>query len=774
MGWKKTRFDQERSDKIDESKELDTARDLLARTSATLAHLDRQAVIRRWVEEASAAVIHNNNNKHPSPPHHQQQQHGGVVAGSTTVAKTASQWFAGGGGGSLEAGGTGGGTWWSPWRRTDSPPPVSVAAMPLLLHQAPVPPHEEQPLDFSVKYKPATAASMLKNGAATHHLGRHHRNNNKHHHYHHPPESSSSSSEDEGVGPPSSTAGSPGPLRGEDVCEPNVREKQFCKDHGKLWIENTETSWRPDVKVEEERTATLHARLGIGTGSDPMSRTEKDPSPSPTRGTPLNGDLSADERSVGSDAAADLAQDADSGDSDREALNLVTEVSQRNAGQASGTASSPSSGVSSQVTSSNTSGSTAASVQAALLSLNQLMSLGAQGQQLFLQNQLAAAAAGQMPVNSPLAGLGPQELQALQQTLQQHQHSLQQHLQQFVLFQPGAGGQLPAQAQFFLQNQVQQAVAQAAQQLQQLQKQQQQQQQQQQSHNNSQLSSPPNHHAAHHAALTQHHNTVNHQQHHPPSAGQPTHHHHHHHHSQHHIKAPQSRILEPSPEETTDLEELEQFAKTFKQRRIKLGFTQGDVGLAMGKLYGNDFSQTTISRFEALNLSFKNMCKLKPLLQKWLEDADSSLHNPNSLTNPLTTPEAIGRRRKKRTSIETSVRVALEKAFMQNPKPTSEEIALLAESLSMEKEVVRVWFCNRRQKEKRINPPTAAMGSPTICSVAGSTPSSMFASLANSLAGGSLSAMASPLSLVTSSGHGFGGPGGGPPTSAQSTIIKSE
>ena len=41
-----------------------------------------------------------------------------------------------------------------------------------------------------------------------------------------------------------------------------------------------------------------------------------------------------------------------------------------------------------------------------------------------------------------------------------------------------------------------------------------------------------------------------------------------------------------------------------------IGYTQGDVGLAMGKMYGNDFSQTTISRFEALNLSFKNMCKL--------------------------------------------------------------------------------------------------------------------------------------------------------------------
>ncbi|KAF1382705.1 hypothetical protein PFLUV_G00146530 [Perca fluviatilis] len=92
-----------------------------------------------------------------------------------------------------------------------------------------------------------------------------------------------------------------------------------------------------------------------------------------------------------------------------------------------------------------------------------------------------------------------------------------------------------------------------------------------------------------------------------------------------HSQTPPKRLDTPTLEEPSDLEELEQFAKTFKQRRIKLGFTQGDVGLAMGKLYGNDFSQTTISRFEALNLSFKNMCKLKPLLEKWLNDAGVSL-----------------------------------------------------------------------------------------------------------------------------------------------------
>ena len=143
------------------------------------------------------------------------------------------------------------------------------------------------------------------------------------------------------------------------------------------------------------------------------------------------------------------------------------------------------------------------------------------------------------------------------------------------------------------------------------------------------------------------------------------------------------------------MEELEQFAKMFKQKRIKLGYTQGDVGLAMGKMYGNDFSQTTISRFEALNLSFKNMCKLKPLLQKWLEDADSSMNSTSLFCNSLSAADSMGRRRKKRTSIETTVRIALERAFGQNPKPTSEEITYVADSLNMEKEVMRVWFCNR-------------------------------------------------------------------------------
>ncbi|CAI5438914.1 unnamed protein product [Caenorhabditis angaria] len=152
----------------------------------------------------------------------------------------------------------------------------------------------------------------------------------------------------------------------------------------------------------------------------------------------------------------------------------------------------------------------------------------------------------------------------------------------------------------------------------------------------------------------------------------------------------------------TCADDLEGFAKQFKQRRIKLGYTQADVGLALGTLYGNVFSQTTICRFEALQLSFKNMCKLKPLLFKWLEEADSTSSSPNSTFEKMTGQG--GRKRKKRTSIEVNVKSRLEYHFQSNQKPNAQEITQVAMELQLEKEVVRVWFCNRRQKEKRMTP----------------------------------------------------------------------
>lgn len=67
---------------------------------------------------------------------------------------------------------------------------------------------------------------------------------------------------------------------------------------------------------------------------------------------------------------------------------------------------------------------------------------------------------------------------------------------------------------------------------------------------------------------------------------------------------------------------MERFAEHFKQRRIKLGVTQADVGKALAhlKMPGvGSLSQSTICRFESLTLSHNNMVALKPILHSWLE-----------------------------------------------------------------------------------------------------------------------------------------------------------
>ena len=93
----------------------------------------------------------------------------------------------------------------------------------------------------------------------------------------------------------------------------------------------------------------------------------------------------------------------------------------------------------------------------------------------------------------------------------------------------------------------------------------------------------------------------------------------HHPHHPHHVM--------PMSDADTDPRELEAFAERFKQRRIKLGVTQCDVGKALAnlKLPGvGALSQSTICRFESLTLSHNNMIALKPVLMAWLDEAEAA------------------------------------------------------------------------------------------------------------------------------------------------------
>ncbi|XP_075042192.1 POU domain, class 5, transcription factor 1.2-like [Mixophyes fleayi] len=154
-----------------------------------------------------------------------------------------------------------------------------------------------------------------------------------------------------------------------------------------------------------------------------------------------------------------------------------------------------------------------------------------------------------------------------------------------------------------------------------------------------------------------------------------------------------------SDEEIPTSAEMEQFAKDLKHKRITLGYTQADVGYALGVLFGKTFSQTTICRFESLQLSFKNMCKLKPLLRSWLHEVETNDNLQEIISRGHVVPQA--QKRKHRTSIENNVKRRLENYFMHCSKPGAQEISQIARELNMDKDVVRVWFCNRRQKGKR-------------------------------------------------------------------------
>lgn len=150
-----------------------------------------------------------------------------------------------------------------------------------------------------------------------------------------------------------------------------------------------------------------------------------------------------------------------------------------------------------------------------------------------------------------------------------------------------------------------------------------------------------------------------------------------------------------------DPRELESFAERFKQRRIKLGVTQADVGAALAnlKIPGvGCLSQSTICRFESLTLSHNNMVALKPILEAWLEEAERAQREK------MSKPEIFngGDKKRKRTSIAAPEKRSLEAYFAVQPRPSSEKIAAIAEKLDLKKNVVRVWFCNQRQKQKRM------------------------------------------------------------------------
>ncbi|GLV32404.1 pou domain motif 3 [Carabus blaptoides fortunei] len=167
-----------------------------------------------------------------------------------------------------------------------------------------------------------------------------------------------------------------------------------------------------------------------------------------------------------------------------------------------------------------------------------------------------------------------------------------------------------------------------------------------------------------------------------------------------------------------NLDEIKEFAKAFKLRRLSLGLTQTQVGQALSITEGPAYSQSAIcsalasqmycaaqlssqqqAMFEKLDITPKSAQKIKPVLERWMKEAEERYKSgQNHLTDFIGVEPS--KKRKRRTSFTPQALELLNAHFERNTHPSGTEITGLAHQLGYEREVIRIWFCNKRQALK--------------------------------------------------------------------------
>lgn len=123
--------------------------------------------------------------------------------------------------------------------------------------------------------------------------------------------------------------------------------------------------------------------------------------------------------------------------------------------------------------------------------------------------------------------------------------------------------------------------------------------------------------------------------------------------------------------------DMKAFIKSFRAKRIALGYTQGDGDNELSHTNGHSsYSQSFISRFESKPLGLKAAEEMKSL--------------------------RICKKHRRRTSFSNETLQFLIHTFEQNAEPSSAEIVEISSELGMEPVKVRVWFCNQKRIMKRM------------------------------------------------------------------------
>ena len=140
---------------------------------------------------------------------------------------------------------------------------------------------------------------------------------------------------------------------------------------------------------------------------------------------------------------------------------------------------------------------------------------------------------------------------------------------------------------------------------------------------------------------------------------------------------------------------LYKLAQEFKQQRKRLGHSQTEVGIKLGKYYGRSLSHTTISRIENMKMTEDGFLDWNQGVLKWMKETRKE--QPKRKAYGSASP---GGESREKIKIGKTTRSLLEEFFHKNRKPKEKEIQYIIDITGMKKRNIQVWFSNRRQKDK--------------------------------------------------------------------------
>lgn len=137
---------------------------------------------------------------------------------------------------------------------------------------------------------------------------------------------------------------------------------------------------------------------------------------------------------------------------------------------------------------------------------------------------------------------------------------------------------------------------------------------------------------------------------------------------------PHHAITHATTVDGVNLDEIREFAKAFKLRRLALGLTQTQVGQALSATKGPAYSQSAICRFEKLDITPKSAAKIKPVLEKWMQEAELKYADRLKTGSHQNFADLLGtentKKRKRRTSFTPQALEILNEYFEKNSHPS--------------------------------------------------------------------------------------------------------